>query len=196
VQFLLDFIPIIAFFVAYKAYGIYIATTVAIALSFIHVCWKRISLKRFESTSLYTFLVIAVLGGSTLFFKNALFLKWKPTIVYWGMGLAFIVIPLIRHETLVQKMFQHLIQLPSNRWSVLNRCWVIFFMAMGVLNLYVAYNYNTDIWVNFKLFGSLGMTFLFLIGQGIFMAKYGTVLTGDAAHVPHNPKNRSHSCKD
>lgn len=178
-HFLLDFIPILAFFIAYKCYGIYIATTVAIALSLLQVIWKRVRLKRFDAMSLYTFFALATLGGATLFFQNSLFLKWKPTVVYWAMGLAFLITPWVHSETLVQKMFRQAVQLLPAHWSLLNRVWVIFFVLMGVLNLYVAYNYDTDTWVNFKLFGTLGMTLLFLIAQGFFMARHGIAHTSE-----------------
>lgn len=194
-HFLLDFLPIAVFFVAYKWYGIYTATSVAIFLSLVQVLWKRFRLKRFEPVSLGTFLAIAVLGGATLFFQNSLFLKWKPTVVYWAMGLAFLITPWMHHETLVQKMFRQAIALLPAQWSLLNRIWVVFFLLMGMLNLYVAYNYNTDTWVNFKLFGTLGITLLFLVGQGLFMAKYGTAHTGESAHASINP-SRPHSHKD
>jgi intracellular septation protein len=170
------------------------ATTVAIAISLLQVLWKRIRLKRFEPISVCTFLAIAVLGGATLFFQNSLFLKWKPTVVYWVMGLAFLITPWMQHETLVQKMFRQAIQLLPTQWSLLNRIWVVFFLFMGIINLYVAYNYNTDTWVNFKLFGTLGMTLLFLVGQGLFMAKYGTAHTGKPTHA--SLTNRPHSHKD
>jgi intracellular septation protein len=195
VQFLIDYIPILVFFVAYKCYGIYTATTIAIAISFLQVIWKRVQLKRFEPVSGCTFLALAVLGGATLFFQNSLFLKWKPTVVYWVMGLAFLITPWMHHETLVQKMFRQVIQLLPTQWSLLNYIWVAFFLFMGILNLYVAYNCNTDTWVNFKLFGTLGITLLFLVGQGLFMAKYGTAQTGESKHAPLNP-SRSHSRKD
>lgn len=194
-HFLVDFIPILVFFIAYKWYGIYMATSIAIALSLLQVLWKRIRLGRFEPVSLCTFLAIAVLGGATLFFQNSLFLKWKPTVVYWAMGLAFLITPWIHHETLVQKMFRQTVQLLPTHWTTLNRAWVIFFLLMGAINLYVAYNYNTDTWVNFKLFGTLGMTLLFLVGQGLLMAKYGTAHTGESAHASLNP-SRPHSHED
>ncbi|HSW71246.1 MAG TPA: inner membrane-spanning protein YciB, partial [Gammaproteobacteria bacterium] len=141
-HFFIDFIPIAIFFIAYKCYGIYMATSVAIAASLVQVVIKRIRFKRFEPVSLCTFLAIAVLGGATLFFQNSLFLKWKPTVVYWVMGLAFLITPWMHHETLVQKMFRQAIQLLPAQWSLLNRLWVVFFIVMGIINLYVAYNYN------------------------------------------------------
>jgi intracellular septation protein len=178
-HFLTDFIPIGIFFLAYKFYGIYVATAVAIVLSFLQVIFKRLRLKRFEPISLYTFLALSVLGGATLIFQNSIFLKWKPTVIYWAMGLAFAIIPWVHPETLVQKMFRQTVQLLPPQWSLLNRLWIIFFLLMGAANLYVAYTYSTDIWVNFKLFGTLGLTLVFLIAQGLFMAKCGrTAHTG------------------
>ena len=187
-QFLIDFIPIVVFFIAYKWQGIYTATLMAIVLSFLQVCWKRFRLKRFEPVSLCTFLALAVLGGATLFFQNSLFIKWKPTVIYWIMSVAFLITPFVHHETLVQKMFRQAVQLYPKQWAVLNHSWVIFFVLMGITNLYVAYHYSTDVWVNFKLFGTFGITLLFLIGQGLFMAKYGISQPGKTAHAsPQRP---------
>lgn len=171
-HFLLDFIPIIAFFVAYKLQGIYTATALAMGLSFLHLAWSRYKTGRFESTPLYTFLTIAVLGSATLFFQNSVFIKWKPTLVYWIMGLVFLITPWLKKDTLVQKMFKNAVTLPAARWQTLNLVWVVFFVLMGNLNLYVAYSYDTDTWVNFKLFGTLLITLLFIVAQSIFMAKY------------------------
>ncbi len=194
-HFVVDFIPILVFFIAYKWSGIYVATSVAIGISLLQVLWKRIRLKRFEPLSLGTFFSIAVLGGATLFFQNSLFLKWKPTVVYWATGLAFLITPWIHHETLVQKMFRQAVQLIPAQWTVLNRSWVIFFVLMGAINLYVAYTYSTDTWVTFKLFGTLGMTLLFLVGQGLFMAKHGKH-TGQSPHASLVNTNRPHSHQD
>jgi intracellular septation protein len=179
VHFLIDFIPIAAFFIAYKWCGLYTATAVAIGLSFIQVIWKRFRLKRFEPMSVFTCLSLAILGGATLFFQNSVFLKWKPTVIYWAMGIAFFITPFFHHETLVQKMFRQAIQLNKTQWTTLNITWIVFFLLMGITNLYVAYQYNTDTWVNFKLFGTFGITLLFLILQGLLMAKYGRTHTSD-----------------
>jgi len=191
VQFLLDFIPILVFFIVYKAKGIYAATAVGMGLSLLPVIWKRVQLKRFEPMSLGIFIAIAVLGSATLFFQNSLFIKWKPTVIYWAMGLAFFITPWMYRETLVQKMFHPIVKLKPSHWFRLNCTWVVFLTTMGGLNLYVAYNHNTNTWVNFKLFGTLGLTLLFLMMQGFLMAKYNMATTGTAIDEHISPSTES-----
>lgn len=171
-KFLFDFFPIVLFFVAYKLGNIYIATLSAIAASLIQVLWLRRKTGRFEKISLITFISITLLGGATLFFQNEIFIKWKPTVVYWALGLCFLFSHWIGHKPLLQRIAEGNIQLPPSIWIRLNWSWAIFFALMGVLNLYVVQHYDTDTWVNFKLFGTLGLTFIFVILQGFYMVRY------------------------
>lgn len=171
---LFDFLPILLFFVTYKFFGIYAATTVAIATSLIQVTFFRIKNKRFESMQVITFFSILLLGGATLFLHNEIFIKWKPTILYWILGLLFVGSSLFAKKPLIQRMMENTIQMPQPIWHRLNMSWSIFFVLLGAANLYVVYHYSTDIWVNFKLFGTLGLTILFVIIQSFYMAKYMT----------------------
>lgn len=179
-KFLYDYFPIILFFVAYKAYDIYIATAVAIAASFIQVGFYWLRHRKFENMHLVTLAAIAVLGGLTLALRDDTFIKWKPTIAYWAMAVAFLGSQFIGKKNLVQRLLDKQMTMPNRVWMNLNISWVVFFVFMGGLNIYVAFYYGldmdlkarTDAWVNFKLFGTLVLTLVFIVVQALYMAKY------------------------
>jgi intracellular septation protein len=169
---LYDFFPILLFFIAYKLYGIYAATVVAIVASFFQVGGYWLKHRRFENMHLITLGLIVVLGGATLWLQDERFIKWKPTLVNWLFGIAFLGSHFIGKKPLVERMMSSAVQLPGEIWGRLNLLWVVFFMLMGVANLYVVYNFDTDTWVNFKLFGMMGLTFAFVIGQAFYLARH------------------------
>lgn len=169
---LFDFFPIILFFLAYKWAGIYTATLVAMAASLVQVLWGRLRSGHFEKMPLITLVTLVVLGGATLFFRNEAFIKWKPTVVYWLLGFGFLLSQWIGNKPAIQRLAEQNIQLASTVWVRLNLSWAIFFIGMGCLNIYVIQNFDTDTWVNFKLFGSLGLTFIFILCQSIYMFRH------------------------
>lgn len=169
---LFDFFPILLFFICYKLFGIYNATAVAMVASAVQVLFHRIKYQRYEKMHLISLAIIVVLGGATLFFHNPWFIKWKPTGIYWLSSLVFISSTYIGKKPLIQKMMDGNIVLPDRIWRRLNLAWGAFFIMMGSLNLYVAYNYSTDIWVNFKLFGGAGFTLLFIFIQAIYLTRH------------------------
>lgn len=170
---LFDFFPIVAFFVAYKFGGIYLATGIAMVASFAQVIWSRYKVGRFEIMPLVTLFSILILGGATLFFKNEAFIKGKPTVVYWILAAAFLISHFIgQRKPVIQRLAGDNISLPASVWTRLNISWVLFFTAMGIANLYVAQHFDTDTWVNYKLFGTLICTLLFIMGQGVYMFKH------------------------
>ena len=169
---LFDFFPILLFFIAYKTWDIYVATAVAIAASVVQVAaywWRH---RRFETMHLVTLGLIVVLGGATLVFHSEVFIKWKPTVVNWLFAIAFLGSQWLSEKSLVQRMMEKSVQLPSMVWNRLNISWSVFFIMLGALNLYVAFNFDTDTWVNFKLFGMMGLTLVFIIAQAFYMAPY------------------------
>jgi intracellular septation protein len=172
---LFDFLPIFLFFITYKIYGIYAATAVAIGGSLIQVTFQRIKYKRFESMHLITFFSILLLGGATLLMHNEIFIKWKPTILYWLLAILFLGSSIIGKKPILQRLMEANIQLPLPIWRKLNLSWSIFFLLLGCANLYVVYHFTTNTWVNFKLFGTLGLTILFVIAQSLYMAKNAIV---------------------
>ncbi len=172
-KFLYDFFPILLFFIAYKTQGIYVATAVAIVASIIQVGYMWFKNRRVETMHLVTLGLIVVLGGATLIFQDEDFIKWKPTIVNWAFALAFLGSQFIGKKPFVRRIMESNITLKDEAiWSRLNTIWAAFFVAMGVVNLYVAFNYDTDTWVNFKLFGMMGLTLLFVVLQGVYLVKH------------------------
>lgn len=169
---LLDFFPIIVFFICYKIFGIYTATAVAMAASLFQVLYYRIKHQHYEKMHLISLGIIFVLGTATLAFHNPWFIKWKPTGMYWLSAIVFIGSAFIGKKPLIQKMMDGNIKLPDKIWYRLNTAWALFFILMGALNLYVAYAFDTNFWVNFKLFGCAGMTLLFIFIQAIYLARH------------------------
>lgn len=128
--------------------------------------------KRPDTANIVSLLTIFLLGGATLIFKNEMFIKWKPTAVYWVLSIAFLGSQFMGKKSFVKRMLEKTIELPTQVWPILNMSWSAFFFGMGILNLFIVYNFSTQIWVNFKLFGALGLTLLFVIIQGFFLSRY------------------------
>lgn len=171
-KFLYDFFPILLFFIAYKIYGIYAATAVAIAASFVQVGWYWLKHQRFENMHLITLALLVVFGGLTLFLQDETFIKWKPTVINWLFGLVFLGSQFIGKKTIVERMMGANIELPAAIWPRINMAWALFFVFLGFVNMYVMHNFDTDTWVNFKLFGMTGLTLVFVLGQGLYLARF------------------------
>lgn len=172
-KFFVDFFPILLFFIAYKLYDIFIATAVAIVASFVQVGFFWLQHRRFENMHLITLGLIVVLGGATLLLQDETFIKWKPSVVNWAFALVFLGSQFIGKKNLIQRMMEGQIKVSSERvWFHLNMGWITFFTVIGFVNLYVAFNFDTDTWVNFKLFGMMGLTLLFVIAQAFYLARY------------------------
>ena len=176
-KFLFDFFPVVAFFIAFyipenREQGIYLATFVAICASFIQVGVYWFVHRRFEKMHLITLALLVILGGATLLLHDERFIKLKPTAVNWVFALVFLGSQFIGNKPLVQRMMEQAVTVPRAIWTNLNMSWVIFFITMGVANLYVANNFSSEVWVNFKLFGILGLTFVFVFAQAIYMSRH------------------------
>jgi len=171
-KFLFDLFPVILFFVAFKLADIYVATGVAIGASVLQVAWLKLRGKRVDPMLWASLAIIGVFGGATLLLQNETFIKWKPTVLYWLFGAVLATSALVFRRNLIRTMLSEQMQLPDAVWSRLNLSWAGFFAFMGAANLYVAYNYSTDLWVNFKLFGGIGLMLLFILAQSVFLAKY------------------------
>ena len=168
----LDFFPIILFFVAFKVAGIYVATGVAIVATVAQIAWLRYSHGKVEPMQWVTLAVIVLFGGATIALQNETFIKWKPTVLYWLMGGTLMAGQLLFGKNLLKTLMGAQMELPDAAWRVANWSWVAFFAAMGVLNLWVAFNFDTNTWVNFKLFGGLGLMALFVVGQALYLGRY------------------------
>jgi intracellular septation protein len=169
---LFDLFPVVLFFAAYKFADIYVATGVAIVANIGQIAWLRLTGKKVEPMMWISLAIIAVFGGATLLLHDETFIKWKPTVLYWLFGAVLLGAQYAFGKNLIRAMMEKNVALPELIWQRLNLSWAVFFVAMGFLNLYVAYNYSTDTWVNFKLFGSFGLMLLFIIGQGLMLSKH------------------------
>ncbi len=168
---LIDFFPIILFFVAFKLAGIYVATGIAIVATIAQIAWLRHSTGKIEPMQWVSLGVIVLFGGATIVAQNETFIKWKPTVLYWLMG-ASLMAGLLFKKNLLKSLMGSQIDLPEAAWRVTNWSWIVFFAIMGVLNLWVAFTFDTDTWVNFKLFGGLGLMVVFVIGQALYLGRY------------------------
>ena len=171
-KFLFDMLPVILFFVVFKLWGIYEATAVAIAATFIQIGWGWFKHKKVEPMHWVSLGVITVFGGATLLLQNETFIKWKPTVLYWLFSTTLIIAELVFKKNLIKAMMGSQMELPDVVWRKLNLSWAGFFTVMGVLNLYVAFNYSTDTWVNFKLFGGTGLLLLFAVLQAFVLSRH------------------------
>jgi len=178
-KYLFDFLPILLFFIAYKFFGIYVATAVAIAASIVQVGYDWIKRKRLDNSHLITLVIVAVFGGATIVLQDEMFIKWKPSVLNWLFAIAFLGSQFFGSKTLIERTMSKSISLPNEVWIRLNMSWVIFFITLGLANLYVVYNFDTNTWVNFKLFGMMGLTVLFILAQAVYMSRYVTSPTKD-----------------
>jgi intracellular septation protein len=180
VQLLFDFFPLIVFFAAYKFYGIFVATAVAIAASAVQVGVHWLRSHRFETMHLTTLGVIVVFGGMTLLFRDDTFIKWKPTIVNWIFASVVLVSQFSKRRTILEVLLGSKLTLPVNIWRNVNLSWGLFFLVAGALNLYVAFLFRpdlgaearTDLWVNFKVFWMMGLTLLFAVVQMLLISRH------------------------
>ncbi len=159
-----DFFPVILFFVAYKMYDIYVATAVIMAAMSLQVVGLWLVKRKVEKVYLFSWVAILVLGGLTLFLRNPEFVKWKPTIVNWALGLVFLGSQYIGEKNLVRRMLGPHFEMPDQVWTRTNLAWVAFFFVCGILNLGVAKYCSENTWVNFKLFGLTALSFVFMFG--------------------------------
>ncbi len=171
-KFLFDLFPVLLFFAAFKLYDIYVATAVAIAATFAQVGWLKLRGRRVEPMLWASLAIIAVFGGATLALQDETFIKWKPTVLYWLFAAVLAGGELLAGRNLLRALLGAQLELPDAAWRRLNLSWIGFFALMGAANLLVAYNFSTDAWVNFKLFGGIGLMLLFVLAQGLFIAKY------------------------
>ncbi len=169
---LFDFLPIMLFFIAFKLFDIYIATGVAIAASALQLLLHWYKHKRFEKMHVITFIMIAVLGSATLLLHNELFIKWKPTAINWVFALLFAGSHIFAKRPFIAHLLAKQITLPDAIWTRLNLLWIVFFTAIGAINLFVVYHFDTQTWVNFKLFGMLGLTFVFVLLQSLYLSRH------------------------
>jgi len=171
-KFLFDLFPVILFFIAYKFAGIFVATGVAIAGTFVQIGWVWFRHRKVDTMLWVSLAIITVFGGATLLLHDKTFIQWKPTVLYWLFAGTLTGGSLFMKKNLIKQLLAEQMQLPDAAWNRMNWSWVGFFVFMGCANLYVAYNFSEDTWVNFKLFGGMGLMFAFVLVQGMMLSKY------------------------
>ena len=173
-KFFFDIFPVILFFIAFKLGDIFIATGVAIAATFAQIGWGWFKHRKVDTMLWASLGIITVFGGLTLIFHDETFIKWKPTILYWAFAVAMLIGTLLFRKNLIRTLLAEQMKLPESVWNKVNWSWIGFFVFMGFANLAVAFAFNlsTDDWVNFKLFGGMGLMFVFVIIQGLILSKY------------------------
>ena len=169
---LFDLFPIILFFAAFKLFGIYAATAAAIAATVLQIVWSKWRHGKVDTMLWVSFAIISVLGGATLLLHDENFIKWKPTVLYWVFAATLLFSRLLFGKNLMHALLHEKLALPHRVWDHLNLGWSLFFAALGVANLYVAFNYPTETWVNFKLFGTTGLMLVFVLLQATLLSKY------------------------
>lgn len=148
------------------------ATAVLIPATLLQILYTWTKERKIEKMQLVTLFLVIIMGGATVIFQDKTFIQWKPTVVNWLFGVVFLGSQFIGDKTIIERIMAANIELPQHAWRTLNFAWVFFFIAMGVINLFVAYNFSEETWVNFKLFGMLGLTVVFIVIQGLYMSKY------------------------
>ena len=192
---LFDLFPVILFFAVFKLAGkdpdaaqawassfgyladaaqmpVLLATAVAIAATMVQIIWTKFRHGKVDTMLWVSFAIIAVFGGATLLLHDETFIKWKPTVLYWLFSVILLVSNVVFNKNLMRSLLQEKIALPLHAWQRLNLSWSLFFAVLGFINLYVAFNYSTDAWVNFKLFGFTTLMLLFILAQGAWLSKY------------------------
>jgi intracellular septation protein len=177
VKFLYDFFPVILFFVAFKVSDIFVATAVAIAAAVAQIGWTLARRRKVTNMQWVSFVIIVLFGGATLLLRDETFIKWKPTVLYWLAGVVFLGGLAFKTNLVKAVMSEGGLELAEPIWTKLCVAWGVFFLFKGTLNLWVAYHYSTETWVNFKLFGGMGLMLAFVIAQALWLSR----------HLPEEP---------
>ena len=168
-QLLVDYIPLVVFILAYFYQDIFFATGMLMVAMPVVLVLQWLMTKKINKIYAASTVLVLVLGGATLAFKNPTFLYWKPTVLNWLIAIVFLGSQWIGEKTVVQRMLENAAELSADQWVRLNQIWVVFFSIVGGINIYVAYNFSEAFWVKFKLFGMLGLTLIFVIIQSIWL---------------------------
>lgn len=205
---LLDFLPIVLFFLTFnqaekrpdeaaalatdwfgfmvsggtvgaKEAPVLLATVVVILATVLQVLYLKLRGQKVDTMLWVSLGLVTVMGGATIYFHSETFIKWKPSVLYWVMAAAFWLSPILSGRNLLKMMMGEQVELPGFVWRNLNLAWIGFFSLMGVLNLWIAYSYDTSTWVTFKSFGGMGLMLVFMVAQGIYMSRHMKPAEGD-----------------
>ena len=167
-----EYLPLIIFFVFYKFGDLYWATGSLIVTSALQILYYVIKKQPIPKRNWIFFALIAVFGGLTIFFHDDAFIKWKVTIINALFAIALVISNSFFKKNLIKELMGEALPLPENIWGNLNLAWAIFFLVCAILNIYIAYNFSLETWVNFKVFGLMGLTFIFAISTVFALYKY------------------------
>lgn len=181
-KFLFDLFPLLLFFIAYRYAGIYTATAVAITASVLQILWLRLTGRPIEGMHWINLTVIVVFGGATLWLHSDVFIKWKPTVLYWLFGGALLIGRWVFKRNLVRRLLEKQIALADAVWDKLNATWAVFFLLAGAANLYVAFSghFSESEWVTFKAFGLMGLMIVFVLAQSLWLGRHLQPPAGEA----------------
>jgi intracellular septation protein len=168
----LDFFPIALFFVAFKVWGIWVATAIAIVATLVQILWVWRTQGHVHAMQWVSLAIIVVFGGASLLTQDETFIKLKPTVLYALMGSVLLVGKLVFQRNFIRQLMNEQLELPDSVWNLLLFSWSAFFIAMAALNWWVAHNFDTDTWVDFKLFGTMGLMIVFIVIQALYLGKY------------------------
>lgn len=200
-KFLFDLFPVIVFFVVFKLGEANVAVTQSIVLQYLgfliidgkvpdtvapvllasaismlatvaQIIYLLVRRQKVDGMLWMSFAIITIFGGATIYFHSETFIKWKPTVLYWCFAAGLLFSQLVFKRNMIRTMLEKQMTLPDPVWTRIGISWALFFAAMGLINLYVAFNFSTSTWVNFKLFGGTGLMFVFVIGQSMYLSKY------------------------
>ena len=176
-QIFYEILPVFLFFLAFKFYDIYVATMVGIVATMLQVIATRFITGKWDRKQIITMLIFLIFGSMTLYFHNPIFVKWKPTIVFWIFSIVILFTQLFTHKPLMQRMMEGALEnvvIPSKVWLKINSMWAAFFIILGSINLYIAYSFSNDAWVNFKFYGISAALFLVSILQALYLVRFMT----------------------
>jgi intracellular septation protein len=171
-HFLFDFIPVVAFFLVYKFSDIYMATAAAMAISAMQILFLWFTQKKLEKGPCITLVALLFLGGATLIFHDESFIKWKPTVIYAVISLFIVGKRYWSKQSAAEQLMGDKVLLAAAKWRVVDQVTLCFFLAMAVLNWWVAFTFDTTTWVHFKLFGVLALTLIYCIALSCYIAKH------------------------
>lgn len=173
-----DILPVFLFFMAFKLYDIYVATVVGIVATALQVIVTRLWKGTWDRKQLITLAVFVVFGGMTLYFHNPIFVKWKPTIIFWAFATALIFSQFFTKKTIMQRLMESSLQekgeVPKKVWRRINLFWACCFLVLGAINIHIAYHYSNDAWVNFKFYGITAALFVISLIQAVYLVRYIT----------------------
>lgn len=175
-QLFYEIFPVLLFFLAFKFYGIYVATIVGIVTTFLQVIITRFLTNAWDRKQLITLVIFLIFGGMTLYFHNPIFVKWKPTILFWLFATTLLITQFFTKKPLMQRLMENMLQdkgqVPRQIWKRVNLLWAVFFSCLGAVNLYIAYMFSDAAWVNFKFYGITGALFVFSIIQAVYLSRF------------------------